>query len=80
MEDRLREGAPAALAPALLNHPHSVFTPHLGSAVAEVRRDIEMRAAESILQALDGEQPGGAINSPSKRSIRVGPVCGHEKR
>jgi phosphonate dehydrogenase len=65
MEDRSREQAPAAIVPALLNHPRSVFTPHLGSAVAEVRRDIEMRAAESILQALDGEQPEGAINSPS---------------
>ena len=65
MEDRSCEETPAAIAPELLGHPRSVFTPHLGSAVAEVRRDIEMRAAESILQALDGEQPGGAINSPS---------------
>jgi phosphonate dehydrogenase len=65
MEDRSREDALVAIAPALLNHPRSVFTPHLGSAVAGVRRAIEMRAAESILQALDGEQPGGAINSPS---------------
>jgi hypothetical protein len=33
--------------------------------VVEVRRDIEMRAAEGILQALDGDQPEDAINSPS---------------
>lgn len=65
MEDRSREEASAAIAPGLLNHPRSVFTPHLGSAVAEVRRNIEMRAAESILQTLDGEQPEGAINSLS---------------
>jgi phosphonate dehydrogenase len=74
MEDRSGKEASAAIAPGLLNHPRSVFTPHLGSAVAEVRRDIEMRAAESILEALDGEQPEGAINSPDLRSIRVGPV------
>jgi phosphonate dehydrogenase len=65
MEDRSREDALVAIAPALLNHPRSVFTPHLGSAVAEVRRAIEMRAAASILRALDGEQPEGAINLPS---------------
>jgi phosphonate dehydrogenase len=65
MEDRSRAEAPAAVSQALLDHPRNVFTPHLGSAVAEVRRDIEMRAAESILQALDGEQPAGAINFPS---------------
>jgi phosphonate dehydrogenase len=65
MEDRSRAEAPAAISQALLDHPRNVFTPHLGSAVAEVRRDIEMRAAESILQALDDEEPAGAINSPS---------------
>jgi phosphonate dehydrogenase len=65
IEDRSRDGAPAVIAPALFDHPRSVFTPHLGSAVAEVRRNIELRAAESILQALDGEQPEGAINSPA---------------
>jgi phosphonate dehydrogenase len=63
VEDRSR-AKPAAISQALLDHPRNVFTPHLGSAVAEVRRDVEMRAAESILQALNGEQPAGAINSP----------------
>lgn len=62
MEDRSREQAPAAIPSELLEHPHSVFTPHLGSAVAEVRRAIEMHAAESILQALGGVHPAGAIN------------------
>lgn len=64
MEDRSREEAPAAIPPALLEHPRSVFTPHLGSAVAEVRRTIELGAAEDILQALDGNRPDGAINAP----------------
>lgn len=65
VEDRSCEKTPTAIAPKLLGHPRSVFTPHIGSAVAEVRRHIEMSAAESILQALDGEEPEGAINSPS---------------
>ena len=65
IEDFSREQAPAAIAPELLDHPRSVFTPHLGSAVAEVRRAIELRAVESILQALDGQCPDGAINDPS---------------
>ena len=64
IEDRSRVQTPAAMPPALLSHPRSVFTPHLGSAVAEVRRAIETRAAESILQALDGHRPLGAINAP----------------
>lgn len=64
MEDRAEVQAPTAIPTALLEHPRSVFTPHLGSAVAEVRQAIEMRAAESILQALDGDRPDGAINAP----------------
>lgn len=64
MEDRSQLRAPSAIPPALLKHPRSIFTPHVGSAVAEVRQAIEMRAAESILQALDGDRPEGAINAP----------------
>ena len=64
MEDRSRVQTPADILPALLEHPRSVFTPHLGSAVAEVRQAVEMRAAEGILQALDGDRPEGAINAP----------------
>jgi phosphonate dehydrogenase len=64
MEDRSQAQAQAAISSALLKHPRSVFTPHLGSAVAEVRRAIEIRAAESILQTLDGDRPAGAINAP----------------
>jgi phosphonate dehydrogenase len=64
MEDRSQAITPAAIPPALLKHPRSVLTPHLGSAVENVRHAIEIRAAESILQALDGSRPAGAINSP----------------
>ncbi len=74
MEDRSRDEAPAAIAPALLKHPRSVFTPQLGSAVAEVRQAIEMRAVESILQALDDEQPDGDHSPANRRSVSVGPA------
>jgi phosphonate dehydrogenase len=42
-----------------------VLTPHLGSAVDRVRREIALQAAESMLQALRGEVPAGAVNRPS---------------
>jgi len=43
----------------------TIFTPHLGSAVDRVRRDISLQAANSILQVLRGEIPSGAVNYPS---------------
>jgi phosphonate dehydrogenase len=43
----------------------TLFTPHLGSAVVSARREIELAAANSILEALRGEQPSGAINHPA---------------
>jgi phosphonate dehydrogenase len=67
LEDRSRASAPTAIPPALLKHPRSVFTPHLGTAVADVRHAIELHAATSIVQALDGERPQGAINDPCGR-------------
>ena len=48
-------------------HPNTLFTAHIGSAVQSVRLAIEQRAAENILQALRGERPRDAINSPSLR-------------
>lgn len=43
---------------------HTLFTPHLGSAVNDIRREIAMRAAQNILQALNGKIPQDAINQP----------------
>lgn len=63
MEDWARPGHPAAIHPGLLAHPErTLFTPHLGSAVAQARLEIELAAAHSILQALRGEKPTDAIN------------------
>jgi phosphonate dehydrogenase len=46
----------------------TLFTPHLGSAAREVRLEIERQAARSILQALNGEIPTGAVNQPDHKS------------
>jgi phosphonate dehydrogenase len=41
---------------------NTLFAPHLGSAVASVRREIEHRAADNILAALNGQRPPDAVN------------------
>jgi phosphonate dehydrogenase len=66
MEDRAVPGGPPDGIPtALLSERRTLFTPHLGSAVAATRRQIELAAARSILQALDGRTPDGAVNDVS---------------
>jgi phosphonate dehydrogenase len=66
MEDCARPDHPAGIHPGLLAHPdRTLFTPHLGSAVAQARLEIELAAAHSILQALRGEKPADAINEIS---------------
>lgn len=63
-EDWVRPDRPGSINPALLNHiQRTFFTPHIGSAVQEVRLRIEWEAATNILQALKGERPQGAMNS-----------------
>ena len=42
----------------------SLLAPHLGSAVAGVRREIELAAARNVLAALGGARPPGAVNNP----------------
>jgi phosphonate dehydrogenase len=69
LEDWARADRPRAIAPRLLADPaRTLFTPHIGSAVREVRFAIEMEAAANILQALSGEEPRGAINRPLARA------------
>ena len=55
------EGVPEEL---LAIQDRTLFTPHLGSAVASARLRIEDHAAEAILQVLTGEVPDGAVNRP----------------
>lgn len=65
MEDWAREDRPQEICPALRAHPNTLFTAHIGSAVRDVRLMIEQRAADNILQALQGERPQDAANSPT---------------
>lgn len=46
-----------------------VLTPHVGSAVVTARREIEASAARSILDALAGRRPDGAINVPLSQRV-----------
>lgn len=75
MEDWLLADRPREIHPALLQHPATVFTPHIGSAVKKVRLAIEMRATENLLQALEGCHPQDlsqamhdAVRLPNSRS------------
>ena len=53
MEDWARPDRPVSISPRLLQmKDKTLFTPHLGSAVARVRLEIERAAAENILVAL----------------------------
>ena len=65
MEDWALPDRPQELSVRLLKSPKVVLTPHLGSAVDRVRREIALEAARSILQGLRGEIPAGAVNRPS---------------
>lgn len=66
-EDWALPDRPTAVAERLLAHPHTLFTPHLGSAVHEVRNAIEHRAADNIIAVLAGQAPPDAINRPVHR-------------
>lgn len=63
-EDWLLPGRPSTITRRLLDHPNTLFTPHIGSAVRRVRLAIEHRAADNILAVLSGGEPPDAINRP----------------
>jgi phosphonate dehydrogenase len=65
MEDWARPDRPRSVSARLVNSPKAVLTPHLGSAIPSVRREITMQAADSIVQFLQGVRPPpGAVNRP----------------
>ncbi len=66
MEDWARADRPATIAPRLIGSDKTVLTPHLGSAVDDIRRGIAMAAARSVVQCLQGQRPDGAINEPDR--------------
>jgi phosphonate dehydrogenase len=64
-EDWALEDRPACIDPRLTAAlAPTVFTPHIGSGVTDVRREIELSAARSILDVLAGRIPFGAVNDP----------------
>ncbi|MEH2505874.1 phosphonate dehydrogenase [Bradyrhizobium sp. AZCC 1578] len=68
-EDWARQERPATIDARLIRPgARTVLTPHIGSAVMSVRREIELSAATSIIEALAGKVPGGLINRP----VRLG--------
>jgi phosphonate dehydrogenase len=64
-EDWLLPGRPPSLPGRLLRHPRTLFTPHLGSAVDDVRRRMSLQAARQVRQVLDGRRPDHAVNQPA---------------
>ena len=66
-EDWALEDRPRRIEPRLINSSATVFTPHIGSGVTEIRREIELTAARSILDVLAGRSPSGAVNNPGKQ-------------
>jgi phosphonate dehydrogenase len=80
LEDASIEDRPRRVHRSLLEHPRTLFTPHLGSAIASVREQIELDTATNILAALAGHTPPGAVNSPPHPRARrpPGSACGGE--
>lgn len=70
MEDWGLVDRPSDISARLLDRSNTVFTPHLGSAVSDVRIAIEQRAAENIIAVLQGCAPADAINQPETTLIR----------
>jgi len=65
LEDWAREDRPQEIPTSLLtDRAHTLFTPHIGSAVDDVRRQIALQAARNIVQALGKEIPENAVNHP----------------
>lgn len=66
LEDWALADRPRTIDAALLAHPHTLFTPHLGSAVRRIREEIEAEAAENIVDVLvRGVRPRSAVNAPA---------------
>lgn len=65
-EDWARDDRPAHIDARLISpSAPTVLTPHIGSGVTQVRREIELSAARSIIDVLSGRVPDGALNNPS---------------
>lgn len=65
MEDWARSDRPLSVPQSLRDDTRTLLTPHLGSAVDAVRRDIALAAAHNVLDLLAGRRPRDAINAPA---------------
>jgi phosphonate dehydrogenase len=71
-EDWAIEDRPTRIDPRLTAaSAPTVFTPHIGSGVTDVRREIELSAARSILDVLAGRIPLGAVNDPGRQFVHA---------
>jgi phosphonate dehydrogenase len=68
MEDWALPGHPAVIPDRLARHSRTLFTPHLGSAVDDIRRQMSLQAARQVRQALGGQRPDHAVNTPRRWS------------
>jgi phosphonate dehydrogenase len=64
MEDWAMPGRPGSIPDQLLRHPRTLFTPHLGSAAGDVRRQMSLPEARHVQQVLEGRRPGHAVKMP----------------
>ncbi|OBG19379.1 hydroxyacid dehydrogenase [Mycobacterium sp. 852002-51057_SCH5723018] len=67
-EDRSDRSRPREIPAGLLTSDRTLFTPHLGSAVSDVRRQIESAAAQCILDVRAGKPPAVAANAIVRKS------------
>ncbi len=75
MEDWARPDRPATVSPRLLeDRRRTVLTPHIGSAVDRVRREIALEAADSLIEGLSGAVPRGAVNAEEVHRRRLATV------
>jgi phosphonate dehydrogenase len=70
MEDWALPDRPRAIDPRLLASSRTLFSPHLGSAVARVRAGIALAAARNIADVFEGKRPRDAINEPESPARR----------
>ena len=75
MEEWARDDRPAGLPEGLLRSDKTMLTPHIGSAVRAVRQEIEMVAAESIVDVAKGRTPRGLVNGGALDVATDGAQC-----
>ncbi|EAZ89932.1 phosphonate dehydrogenase [Crocosphaera chwakensis] len=64
MEDWAIANRPKSINQTLLTDiKHTFFTPHLGSAINDVRREIAIEAAKNIIEVFSDNRPKSAINN-----------------